>query len=164
MSPHPGISCHTIMTDDKYTSRTENVGQFRCETTYARSEEKTFTDLSASYGGREKYPTPGMLLGATLSSCMMSLLSVIAARKEVDLRGMRILAHAVESEKGIEKIELKAVMPLDGQPSAALHAGKSRHDLSGPPGAASGSGNPHRMGMEEIGISLAPGRPAQPAL
>lgn len=102
------------MTDDKYTSRTENVGQFRCETTYARSEEKTFTDLSASYGGREKYPTPGMLLGATLSSCMMSLLSVIAARKEVDLRGMRILAHAVESEKGIEKIELKAVMPLDG--------------------------------------------------
>ena len=50
------------MTDDKYTSRTENVGQFRCETTYARSEEKTFTDLSASYGGREKYPTPGMLL------------------------------------------------------------------------------------------------------
>lgn len=51
------------MTDDKYTSRTENVGQFRCETTYARSEEKTFTDLSASYGGREKYPTPGMLLG-----------------------------------------------------------------------------------------------------
>lgn len=82
------------MTDDKYTSRTENVGQFRCETTYARSEEKTFTDLSASYGGREKYPTPGMLLGATLSSCMMSLLSVIAARKEVDLRGMRILAHA----------------------------------------------------------------------
>lgn len=45
-----------------------------------------------------------MLLGATLSSCMMSLLSVIAARKEVDLRGMRILAHAVESEKGIEKL------------------------------------------------------------
>lgn len=102
------------MTHSKYTSRTENVGQFRCETTYALSEEKTVTDLSAGYGGREKYPDPGMLLGATLSSCMMSFLSVIAARKEVDLRGMRIQAYAVESDKGIEKIKLKAVMPLEG--------------------------------------------------
>lgn len=92
------------MTDDKYTSRTENVGQFRCETTYARSEEKTFTDLSASYGGREKYPTPGMLLGATLSSCMMSLLSVIAARKEVDLRGCASWPMPWNLKKALKKL------------------------------------------------------------
>ena len=44
---------------------------------------------------------------------MMSLVSVVAARKGVDLKGMRVLARAVESSKGIEKIERKAVMPLE---------------------------------------------------
>lgn len=45
---------------------------------------------------------------------MMSLVSVVAARKGVDLKGMRVLARAAESSKGIEKIELKAIMPLEG--------------------------------------------------
>lgn len=45
---------------------------------------------------------------------MMSLVSVVAARKGVDLKGMRVLARAAESSKGIEKIELKVIMPLEG--------------------------------------------------
>ena len=63
---------------------------------------------------RTEVPAPGVLLGSTLASCMMSLVSVVAARKGVDLKGMRVLARAAESSKGIEKIELKAIMPLEG--------------------------------------------------
>lgn len=54
------------------------------------------------------------MLGSALASCMMSLVSVVAAKKGVDLQGMRILARVAESPKGIEKISLKAIMPLEG--------------------------------------------------
>ena len=96
------------MTDHYYTSETENVGQFRCETTFIPSNVTFATDLPASFEGRAEFPSPGVLLGSTLASCMMSLVSVVAARKGVDLKGMRVLARAAESSKGIEKIELKA--------------------------------------------------------
>ncbi len=100
------------MTDTHYTSETENVGQFRCETTYIPSNITFATDLPASFlKAARSFPPPGVMLGSTLASCMMSLVSVVAARKGVDLKGMRVLARAVESSKGIEKIELKAVMP-----------------------------------------------------
>ena len=102
------------MTDHYYTSETENVGQFRCETTFIPSNVTFATDLPASFEGRAEFPSPGVLLGSTLASCMMSLVSVVAARKGVDLKGMRVLARAAESSKGIEKIELKAIMPLEG--------------------------------------------------
>ena len=85
------------MTDTHYTSETENVGQFRCETTYIPSNITFATDLPASFEGRAEFPSPGVMLGSTLASCMMSLVSVVAARKGVDLKG----------------IELKAVMPLE---------------------------------------------------
>ncbi len=44
------------------------------------------------------------MLGSTLASCMMSLVSVVAARKGVDLKGMRVLARAVESSKGLKRL------------------------------------------------------------
>ena len=94
------------MTDHYYTSETENVGQFRCETTFIPSNVTFATDLPASFEGRAEFPSPGVLLGSTLA--------VVAARKGVDLKGMRVLARAAESSKGIEKIELKAIMPLEG--------------------------------------------------
>ena len=87
------------MTDTHYTSETENVGQFRCETTYIPSNITFATDLPASFEGRAEFPSPGVMLGSTLASCMMSLVSVVAARKGVDLKGMRVLARAVESSK-----------------------------------------------------------------
>ena len=102
------------MTDHYYTSETENVGQFRCETTFIPSNVTFATDLPASFEGRAEFPSPGVLHGSTLASCMMSLVSVVATRKGVDLKGMRVLARAAESSKGIEKIELKAIMPLEG--------------------------------------------------
>ena len=78
------------MTDHYYTSETENVGQFRCETTFIPSNVTFATDLPASFEGRAEFPSPGVLLGSTLASCMMSLVSVVAARKGVDLKGMRV--------------------------------------------------------------------------
>ena len=42
------------------------------------------------------------MLGSTLASCMMSLVSVVAARKGVDLKGMRVLARAAESSRELK--------------------------------------------------------------
>lgn len=102
------------MTDSKYTSVTENTGHFRCETTYTPSGLKTFTDLPPVFNGLAEYPSPGAMLAATLASCTVSLLSVIAAKKEVDLTGIRIQAHAVETDQGVAQIALKIIMPLSG--------------------------------------------------
>ena len=118
------------MTDTHYTSETENVGQFRCESTYIPSNITFATDLPASFEGRAEFPSPGVMLGSTLASCMISLVSVVAARKGVDLKGMRILARPVESSKGIEKIELKAIMPLEG--THPLRAMREKTALSCP--------------------------------
>lgn len=109
-----GACCLTSMTAHNDTSETENVGQFRCQTTYIPSNISFATDLPASFNGRAEFPSPGVMLGSTLASCMMSLVSVVAAKKGVDLQGMRILARVEESPKGIEKISLKAIMPLEG--------------------------------------------------
>mgnify|MGYP002140091586 CR=1 FL=1 len=93
------------MTDHYYTSETENVGQFRCETTFIPSNVTFSTDLPASFEGRAEFPSPGVLLGSTLASCMMSLVSVVAARKGVDLKGMRVLALA-SGEDGLDFVRI----------------------------------------------------------
>ena len=126
------------MTDHYYTSETENVGQFRCETTFIPSNVTFATDLPASFEGRAEFPSPGVLLGSTLASCMMSLVSVVAARKGVDLKGMRVLARAAESSKGTEGNHAPG-----RQPPSPRHAGKNRLVLPCAPGAAARSGNAH---------------------
>lgn len=46
------------MTDHYYTSETENVGQFRCETTFIPSNVTFATDLPASLKAAQNSPPP----------------------------------------------------------------------------------------------------------
>lgn len=99
----------------KYSTETVYKGQGRCATTHNATGKTFATDLHKDIGGLEDNPSPGEMLAATLASCMMSMVSVIAGRKDIDVTGMKIEASPVTDDKNqIVKIELKATMPLPG--------------------------------------------------
>lgn len=96
-----------------YSTITTYEGKGRCTTTHNATGKSFSTDLHKSIGGLEENPSPGEMLAATLASCMMSNMSVVAARKEIDVQGMTIEASPVtDANNKILKIELKITMPL----------------------------------------------------
>lgn len=95
-----------------YSTETVYQGSGRCHTTHKATGKSFTTDLDKSHGGLEENPSPGELLAATLASCMMSMVSFIAARKDIDVTGMKIEAVPYAENGKILKISLKATMPL----------------------------------------------------
>ncbi len=93
------------------TSHTIHTGHHRCQTTYDHHFIFS-TDLPVTFGGLAEFPTPSTMLGSTLASCMMSLLSVLASKKGSELTGMCISAQAEESSEGVNKISLDIYVPL----------------------------------------------------
>ncbi len=100
------------MIDKSFASSTENIGQFRCETTFYPTGRSFCTDLPESLNGLAQYPSPGDLLGAALASCMTSMISFVAAKNGIDVKGMKIEATPIENGGGIQQIRLKITMPL----------------------------------------------------
>ncbi len=100
------------MIDNSFASSTENIGNFRCETTFYPTGRSFCTDLPESLNGLAQHPSPGDLLGAALASCMTSMISYVAAKNNVDVKGMKIEARPEEDGGGISKINLKITMPL----------------------------------------------------
>ncbi|MEG0837991.1 MAG: OsmC family protein [Akkermansia sp.] len=96
----------------EYSTETVYMGQGRCTTVHKVTGATVTTDLDKSHGGLEQNPSPGELLGATLASCMMSMVSFIASRKEIDVKGMKFEAFPVAENGKITKIVLKATVPL----------------------------------------------------
>ena len=95
-----------------YSTETVYKGKGRCFTTHKATGVSFTTDLDASHGGLAENPSPGEMLAATLASCMMSMVSFIAGRKEIDVTGMKIEASPVAENGKITQIVLKAMMPL----------------------------------------------------
>lgn len=99
----------------EYASKTVYEGQGRCVTTHQATRKVFATDLHKESGGLEENPSPGEMLAATLASCMMSMVSFIAGRKNIDVKGMTIESKPESNESGnILKIVLRATMPLSG--------------------------------------------------
>lgn len=95
-----------------YNTKTVYEGQGRCLTTHIASGKKFATDLHRDLGGLEDNPAPAELLGATLASCMMSLVSYLAGRKDIDVKGMSIEAQPVTKGLKITGFNLLITMPL----------------------------------------------------
>lgn len=98
-----------------YASKTVYEGQGRCRTTHNATGKGFATDLHKDIGGLEENPSPGEMLAATLASCMMSMVSFIASRKDIDVKGMVIeSAPEAGSDGSIKRIPLRITMPLPG--------------------------------------------------
>ena len=64
-------------------------GELRTEVTHLRSENKIITDAPTDNNGKGEAFSPTDLACAALSSCMMTLMGILARREGIDLAGLR---------------------------------------------------------------------------
>ncbi len=98
----------------EYTTHTLNEAKSRCVTTHIRSGKQWTTDIPVALGGYGENATPGEMLASVVASCMMSMVSFLAARKNVDTEGMTIDARAEDKDGSIVHLYFLVKMPLPG--------------------------------------------------
>ena len=64
-------------------------GELRTEVTHLRSGNKIITDAPPDNNGKGEAFSPTDLACAALSSCMMTLMGILARREGIDLSGLR---------------------------------------------------------------------------
>jgi uncharacterized OsmC-like protein len=65
------------------------LGELRTEATHLKSGNKIITDAPPDNNGKGEAFSPTDLTCASLNSCMMTLMGILANRENIDLRGMR---------------------------------------------------------------------------
>jgi putative redox protein len=65
------------------------LGELRTEATHLKSGNKIITDAPPDNNGKGEAFSPTDLTCASLNSCMMTLMGMLANRENIDLRGMR---------------------------------------------------------------------------
>jgi len=64
------------------------LGDLRTEVTHIKSGNKIITDAPPDNNGKGEAFSPTDLTCASLNSCMMTLMGILANREQIDLRGM----------------------------------------------------------------------------
>ncbi|MCD8070445.1 MAG: OsmC family protein [Akkermansiaceae bacterium] len=88
--------------------------QFRCISRHKGSGEAWNTDIPLKLGGLGFFASPADTLAAAASSCMMSMMTFLAARKNIDLTGMKIDAAAGGEDGMIRHLAFRITVPLEG--------------------------------------------------
>ncbi len=65
-------------------------GFLECEATHEPSQIKIRTDAPLDNGGKASSFSPTDLVGAALGSCMITLMAIVAERRKIDLKGLRV--------------------------------------------------------------------------
>ena len=65
------------------------LGELRTEVTHLKSGNKIITDAPPDNNGKGEAFSPSDLTCASLSSCMMTLMGIVAQREGIDLKGLR---------------------------------------------------------------------------
>jgi putative redox protein len=65
------------------------LGDLRTEATHLRSGNKIITDAPPDNNGKGEAFSPTDLTCASLNSCMMTLMGMLAQREQIDMTGMR---------------------------------------------------------------------------
>jgi len=100
------------------TVQTKYLGQLRTQATHVASGNSLITDAPVDNHGRGEAFSPTDLTSASLGSCMMTIMGIVAERDGIDLRGttFAVTKHMASSPRRIGKIEvnftLKSAQPL----------------------------------------------------
>lgn len=71
------------------TATTLYKGALRTEATHTRSGQKVITDAPIDNNGKGEAFSPTDLVSAALSSCMMTIMGMLAERENIDLKGLK---------------------------------------------------------------------------
>ncbi len=110
-----------------YTTTTLCREHTRTATQHRPSGCKWYTDIPIALGGLGEMPRPGDMLAATAAACMVSLMSLIARRKDVDATGLKIEAACCEADGAVTGLRFRITMPPQLLPLRRLleHAAES---------------------------------------
>lgn len=84
------------------------LGGLRTEDTHLKSGNRVITDAPPDNNGRGEAFSPTDLVCASLSSCMMTLMGILAEREKIDLTGMtsEITKIMASNPRRIEEIQI----------------------------------------------------------
>jgi putative redox protein len=83
-------------------------GDLRTEVTHLKSKNKVITDAPVDNNGKGEAFSPTDLTCASLNSCMMTLMGILANREQINLRGLRseIVKVMASNPRKIEEIQI----------------------------------------------------------
>jgi putative redox protein len=93
-------------------------GDDKVELTHGLSGDKLFTDLPPDNGGRGRTFSPTDLLAASVASCVLSIMSKMAARDGIKFEGasFEIEKHMTESPRRVAKFTGTISLPPGLEP------------------------------------------------
>ncbi len=86
---------------------TEYLGELRTKATHLKSGNAVTTDAPTDNNGKGEAFSPTDLVSAALSSCMMTIMGMLADREGIDLKGMRSEVIKVMSANPRKIAEIK---------------------------------------------------------
>ena len=95
------------------TATGKYIGELRTELEHLASGQSFITDAPVDNNGKGEAFSPTDTVCAALSSCMMTLMGIYAARESIDLKGLTstITKHMASDPRRISKIEIDFVWP-----------------------------------------------------
>ncbi|MCP5536587.1 MAG: OsmC family protein [Akkermansiaceae bacterium] len=92
-------------------------GDLHCNNIHVPSKSHFATDAPVDNNGRGESFSPTDLLATALGSCMATIMGMVADRKGIDLRGMRITVGkhmSATPPRRVSRLDVRIEMPLSG--------------------------------------------------
>lgn len=102
------------------TVETLYLGGLRTEATHSKSGIKILTDAPVDNHGKGEAFSPTDLTAASLGSCMLTIIGILAERDHLELTGTHLAitkTMSAETPRRIVKIEINASLVTDRKPS-----------------------------------------------
>lgn len=90
-------------------------GKLRCESIHGPSGQKLETDAPVDNNGKGETFSPTDLVATALANCMMTIMGIVAERREIPLDGLKVTVQKIMSEdmpRRIAKLPVRIEMPL----------------------------------------------------
>lgn len=96
-----------------HMAEVEYQGNLRTQAKHLKSGNKVVTDAPTDNNGKGEAFSPTDLVSAALSSCMMTIMGMVAEREEVDLKGLRseVVKIMVANPRKIGEIQITFYHP-----------------------------------------------------
>ncbi len=92
-------------------------GQLRCKSIHGPSGQTLETDAPVDNNGKGETFSPTDLVATALGNCMLTIMAIVAERREIPLDGLKVKVEKVMSEdmpRRISKLPVRIEMPIAG--------------------------------------------------
>ena len=90
-------------------------GDLRCHAVHGPSKQTLHTDAPVDNNGRGESFSPTDLVATALGTCMATVIGILAKRKDVDVRGMRVRVEkhmSADAPRRIVRLPVVIELPL----------------------------------------------------